>query len=147
LILSLTKKVKLSPIWERDYRTLSAMYDWFVEHIYEEFYDLITGQSLGKVLDNIEIYRKSIHGELLEKPTGKRFVDPGTIEVWQIFGFIDDNARSTCRPSGGEIGITQDEQAIQDSFDRHIHAVCSQNIIWKRALSHRLYIPFFHSKY
>jgi hypothetical protein len=139
LILSLTKKgtgktfTDLEKSFGGEYRTLSAMYDWFVEYIYEEFFDLITGRSLGNYLDNIDLYRKAIHDKLLEKPTGKRFVNPGTIKFWRIFGFIDDNARSTCRPFGGESGITRDEQAIQDSFYRYVHEVFPQYVIWKKS--------------
>jgi hypothetical protein len=86
LILSLTKKgtgkifTDLEKTFGGDYRTLSAMYDWFTEYLYEEFYDLITGHSLESYLDRIDLYCRAIHAKLLEKPIGNQFVDPGTVE-------------------------------------------------------------------
>jgi hypothetical protein len=126
VILSLTKKgtgktfTDLEKTFGGDYRTLSVMYDWFVEYLYEEFYDLISSQSLEHYLDRIDLYRSAIQAKLSEKPIGNQFVDPGTVENWRVFGFIDDNARSTCRPFGGKSGITKEDQAVQDAMYRYV---------------------------
>jgi hypothetical protein len=71
----------LEKTFGRDYRTLYAMYDWFIEYLYKEFYDLITGQSLENYLDRIDLYCSAIHAKLSEKPIGNRFIE--TQGLWR----------------------------------------------------------------
>lgn len=78
----------------RDYSVWSRVFNWFLLHLHELFYDLMHN-NLDFWVPYFPACAAAIRSKLLEH--GLHFTDD---EIFLIFSFIDDNCFETCRPRG-----------------------------------------------
>ena len=87
-----------------DARRSSELFQWFVDFLFETFYNAISGSSINMWVDHVASFRQAIwesFTELLLDKDGEPFRFDVAFEDWTIAFFIDCTAKFTCRPGGG----------------------------------------------
>ena len=110
------------------------MLTWFIDHVFETFYNKISGDSMAMWTspESIEIFRELIWEtvrvslteleEYLDGVTDEIEILDIAFEVFRVFGFIDDTHIKSCRPGSGPVGDTPgaprrvNAELIQRSF-------------------------------
>lgn len=87
-----------------DARRSSEMFEWFIDYLFETFYNAITGSSIDMWVNEIDDFRCAIWKSFTELLVGKDG-NPTRFDVdlanWPIAFFLDCTTQLTCRPGGG----------------------------------------------
>ena len=110
-----------------DPRTFSRMFDVMVDHLYFKFYNKISGISLDQWIPRyLETCRSLIHNSLANGALYEREYENGELvdetyiehhfdfDTFRIFGFLDDVALPTARPSSAR--DTESAHDVQRAF-------------------------------
>ena len=87
----------------------SYVINYFVEHMFKKYYNIISGSSMYYWRDHIANFRETIWRKVAFDDSGDRILN---IELnnFRVYGFIDCIGHKTCTPGGGPINDDNDRR-------------------------------------
>ena len=101
----------------------------FVDHLYDNFYHKISGNSLAMYVEHVDTFRHAIWSALMDGIEIELDDESGNVRtrvldivfaLFRIFGFIDDTGIPTCRPGVEPTMVQQWMHDIQRAYYRYL---------------------------